>query len=371
MPQRPNVPPLEENFVYILEGSDDALSQGEHKLSQESDIVTVPTIRAGDTHLTHQDFQDDFVGSLSRLLRANDDKVTAAISSLEARFKTQLLDAEARHTEALTAERQKTEALAAELATLRDRERKLAFYVACLAADLGRLEPMITELDVEEVAVNKWWEKTLAVERAKLEKSRARTKAAMEAAAHERAEKKRLRQAAERERAEAELQQLMASFACFGRTNDAVRRCHLDFTLWFLMRWHPQIKARFVDRHATVGQVLLYAQSLGFDWTRVEWEVKFINESGYNEDARKRGIDVRRSFREVRDWAMQYLQENPGTVRTTAQMDRIALCYSMDQVLSAAKRKGVHLPDSGLENFYNWIWCAESYVATAKWLLQP
>lgn len=349
----------------------------------ESDIVTVPTLNAG-AHgaLSHQDFLDDFIGSLSKVQKDMDSRFRAALTASESAAATRLADTEARWSESLKEEQAKSARLTEELGTVKERESQLAFKLACVATELGGFESMIKELGVDEAAVQKWWDEKQAAERREAEAKKARTKAAMEAAARERADKLKVeqeqnartraaREMAEKEREEAALQSLVASFARFpSDVTCSPRRCHLDSTLYLLVQWCPEIKAHFANRHSTVGQVLLFAQAKGIEWSTVQWDVRFTDESGYNEDARRKGIHVRETLAMIRDWALQYLKENPGVVRKTAQLDWYAISRDQYEAIKTAERKGVSLQDSQLETFYSWMWCAQKYVDSARWFVQ-
>lgn len=356
--------------------------------------MTVPTLSAG-AHgaLSHQDFLDDFIGSLSKVQKDMESRFRAALASSEAAAATrladseaaaatQLADAEARWSEALKEEQAHSARLKEELTAVKDRERQLAYKLSCVATELGGFDSIAKDLGVDETQVQKWWDEKQAAEKREAEAKKARTKAAMEAAAKERADKLRSeqekaarsrqqREKAEKEREEAQLQALVQSFDRFPfDVNCSPRRCHLDSTLYFLVQWCPEIKAHFANRHATVGQILLFAQSKGVDLCRVQWDVRFSDESGYNEDCTRKGISVRETLAMIRDWALQYLKENPGVVRKTAQLDWYAISREQYEAIKTAERKGVSLQDSQLETFYSWMWCAQKYVESARWFVQ-
>lgn len=126
------------------------------------------------------------------------------------------------------------------------------------------------------------------------------------------------------------------------------------------------MKIHFANRHTTVGQVLLFAEAQGLDWSKMQWEVRFTDDSGYNEDAHRKGIDVPATLAMIRDWALQYLRENPGVVRKTAQLDWYAISREQYEAIKTEERKGVSLQDSELETFYSWMWCAQKYAGASS-----
>lgn len=106
----------------------------------------------------------------------------------ESAFVAQLDEAEARFAKLLAAERAKVETLTAELEAAKKREQVLAFKVACIATEVGGFDGVSNELGVDEASVHRWCEEKAEKERREAEAKRARTRAAMEAAAKERAE---------------------------------------------------------------------------------------------------------------------------------------------------------------------------------------
>lgn len=326
--------------------------------------MTVPTLNVGACGvLSHQDFLDDFIGSLSKLQRDADSRLRAALAATEAACGARLAEAEARWAGALAEERAEAARLRDELDAARAGEQKLALSLACVATELG-LEDAVAELGADEAAVQAWCEERRATEQREAAKKKARTKAAMEAAAREREQAQAeaeasargiTREQVEMERKESTLEALVASL---GRIplKPAVRpeRWHLDATLCLLVKWSPELKAHFARRHATVAQVLLAAQAKGIDWPRAPWDVTYVlNPADTGPTA-----GIRTALPLVRDCALLYLREHPEDIHKTAELE----WRTISRALRGSR-------EETFDELQFWVRRAHMHVERATWSL--